>query len=205
MRVKSILFALPALLLSPVVAGPAAAAEVEVTRFHTPESLATAQPGPIALAMGDGFEGGDLQANAWLDAVGAALTKQGYTIDPNATRVARISLDQKVSKDDPNRSGSGVSVGVGVGSGGGYYGGSGVNLGVGLGFLLGGNKSRERLATTLYVTLEDASGAHLWEGRAQSNLKASSKDAQAARLAPEMADALFSGFPGESGATIEVK
>lgn len=206
MRIKPALFAIPALMLSPALAEPVAAAEVEVTRFHTPESLAGAQPGPIALITGNGFEGSDLEARAWLDAVGAALAEQGFTIDPAATRVARVTLTQKTFKDDPSSSKSGVSVGVGVGSGGGYYGrGSGVNLGLGLGFLLGGKKSRERLITTLEVVFEDAAGTHLWEGRAQTNLKASAKDAQPAKLAPEMAEALFSGFPGESGATIEVK
>lgn len=204
MRIKSALFAIPALMLSPALAEPVAAAEVEVTRFHTPESLAEAQPGPIALAIGNGFEGSDLEARAWLNAVGAALTEQGFTIDPEATRMARVSLTQKVFKDDSSRRNSGVSVGVGVG-GGNYGRSSGVNLGVGLGFLLGGKKSREQLATTLEVVFEDAAGTHLWEGRAQTNLKASAKDAQPAKLAPEMAEALFSGFPGESGATIEVK
>ncbi|WP_095011725.1 DUF4136 domain-containing protein [Tsuneonella mangrovi] len=200
MRGKFAAVAAAALALSPIAASPAHAGNVEVSRFHTPESMANAQPGPIALVMGPSFKGSELEGQAWLDAVGAAMTKQGFTVDPTASRVAEVSLEQQVVADNAPRTRSGVSVGVGTGSG--YYGGSGVSVGVGLGFLFGKKKPRGRLATTLEVTLKDEHGNHLWEGRAQADLKLSSKDAQPARLAPEMADALFKDFPGESGATI---
>lgn len=186
------------------LAAPAAAAnDVEVTRFHTAESVSAAAPGPIAVRAGAGMIAGTLETQVWLDAVSAALSRQGFTVVGDAPRVAQVTLDQAVVESARARSGSGVSVGVGVGSGGGYYGRrSGVNLGLGLGFLLGGKHSGETLDSTLAVTIVDAAGTHLWEGRAEASPRNRSKDAESRRLANEMAQALFSGFPGESGATI---
>lgn len=206
MKSKFIIAAVAAL----AVAAPAAAAdaEVEVTRFHTAQSLGGAAPGPIAVRAGAGLDGDSLQAQAWTNAVAAALVRQGFTVVADAPRVAVVSLEQVRSENARARSNTGVSVGVGVGSGGGYYGGygrrggSGVNLGLGLGFLFGGTKSGEALETTLAVNIEDAAGVRAWEGRAEAAPRARSKDAEPRRLAAEMADKLFAGFPGESGATI---
>jgi len=192
---------LPLVAMLAFAAPAAAATDVEVTRFHTAETVNSAAPGPIAVRPGVGMVAGTLETQVWLDAVAAALSREGFTVVADAPWVAEVTLDQAVV--ERARSGSGVSVGVGVGSGGGYYGrGSGVNLGLGLGFLLGGKHSGEALDSTLAVTIRDQAGTHLWEGRAEASPRASSKDAQPRRLASEMAGKLFSGFPGESGATI---
>jgi hypothetical protein len=194
---------LPLAVLLAFAAPAAAATNVEVTRFHTPATVAAAAPGPIAVRAGPGLAPGTLETQVWLDAVAATLVRQGFTLVADAPRVAEVTLDQAVGKRARSSSGSGVSVGVGAGSGGGWYGrGSGVNLGLGIGFLLGGKHAGETLDTTLAVTIRDAAGAHLWEGRAEAAARVSSKDAQPRRLADEMAGKLFSGFPGESGATI---
>ena len=193
---------LPAVVLLSL-AVPAGATEVEVTRFHTAQTVAAAAPGPIAVRAGAGLDGTSLETQVWLDAVAAALSHQGFTVVADAPRVAEVTLDQEVVQRERSRSGSGVSVGVGAGSGGGWYGRrSGVNLGLGIGFQLGGKHAGERLDSTLGVNIVDASGAHLWEGRAEAAPKNRSKDADPRRLANEMAGELFSGFPGESGATI---
>ncbi|ANY18565.1 hypothetical protein A6F68_00029 [Tsuneonella dongtanensis] len=186
------------------LAVPAAATDVAVTRFHNAESLASAAPGPIAVRAGAGLEAGTLETQIWLDAVAGALTRQGFTVVADAPRVAMVSLDQEVVRSEAARSRTGVSVGVGVGSGGGWYGRrrSGVDLGVGLGINLGGGRSGEVLDSRLGVTIVGEGGAHAWEGRAEASPRAKSKDAQTRALAGEMADRLFSGFPGESGATI---
>ncbi|MGN3974293.1 hypothetical protein [Tsuneonella sp. SYSU-LHT278] len=197
--VKFSLTALAALAL----AAPAIATDVEATRFHTVRSLAAAAPGPIAVRAGDGLEAETLENRVWLDAVAAALTRQGFTVVPDAERVARVSLDQEVIRSEAARSRSGVSIGVGAGSGGGWYGRrSGVNLGLGLGFRIGGKGAGEVLDSVLSVTIMGPDGAHAWEGRAVASPRTKSKDAQTRELANEMADTLFSGFPGESGATI---
>jgi hypothetical protein len=193
-----------ALLLA--LAAPASAADVAVSRFHTAESLAAAAPGSIAVRAGAGLEAGSLEARAWTDAVSEALTRQGFTVVPDAPRVALVSLDRVRVEEGRGGAHSGVSVGVGVGSGGDYYGGygrhrGGVGLGVGLGFQLGG-KPRPPYATTLSVTIEDAAGAHAWEGRAETTARTRSRSDDLRALANEMAGKLFAGFPGESGATI---
>ncbi|MGX7926807.1 hypothetical protein ACWPMX_09595 [Tsuneonella sp. HG094] len=193
-----------AVFASLTLAAPAGATEVAVTRFHTTESLGQAAPGPIAVRAGAGMEVGTLETQIWLDAVAAALTSQGFTVVPDAARVAEVSLDQEVIRTEAARSRSGVSVGVGVGSGGGgWYGRrSGVDLGVGVGFNLGGNRSGKVLDSRLAVTILAPGGAHAWEGRAEASPRTRSKDAEMRPLANEMAARLFSGFPGESGATI---
>lgn len=189
------------------LAVPAAASEVTVTRFHTAESLPSAAPGPIAVRAGAGFEQGTLETQIWLDAVAAALTQQGFTVVPDAARVAEVTLEQEVVRSEAARARSGVSVGVGVGSGGGWYGRrrSGVDLGVGVGFNLGGDRSGEVLDSQLAVTIVGVDGKHAWEGRAEARPRAKSRDAQTRALADEMAQRLFSGFPGESGATIAAR
>ena len=185
------------------LAVPAAATDVAVTRFHTAESLGSAAPGPIAVRAGAGLEAGTLQSQIWLDAVAAALVRQGFTIAPDAARVAEVTLDQEVIRSEAARSRSGVNIGVGAGSGGGWYGrSSGIGLGVGVGFNLGGKRSGEVLDSRLAVTIVGPDGKHAWEGRADASPRATSKDAESRPLATEMADKLFSGFPGESGATI---
>lgn len=186
------------------LAAPAAATEVEVTRFHTGQSLAQAAPGPIAVRAGAGLVAGSLETQVWLDAVAAALVRQGFTVVADAPRVAEVSLDQAVIEGGRGRSSSGVSVGVGVGSGGGWYGRrSGVNVGLGVGFQIGGGgRSGEALDSRLAVVIRDPAGVHAWEGRAEAAPRMRSKDSDPRRLADEMAHALFSGFPGESGATI---
>ncbi|MFN3510078.1 MAG: DUF4136 domain-containing protein [Tsuneonella troitsensis] len=185
------------------LAVPAAATDVAVTRFHTAESLGSAAPGPIAVRAGAGLEAGTLQSQIWLDAVAAALVRQGFTIVPDAARVAEVTLDQEVIRSEAARSRSGVNIGVGAGSGGGWYGrSSGIGLGVGVGFNLGGKRSGEVLDSRLAVTIVGPDGKHAWEGRADASPRATSKDAESRPLATEMADKLFSGFPGESGATI---
>ena len=193
---------LPAIVLMSLAAPAAAATPVEVTRFHTAETVAAAAPGPIAVRPGAGLDASSLQSQVWLDAVAASLTRQGFTVVADAPRAAVVTLDQEVVKSAAARSGSGVSVGVGAGSGGGWYGRrSGIDLGLGIGFSFGGKHAGEVLDSTLGVTIVDGAGAHLWEGRAEAAPKNGSKNAEAAWLAGEMAGQLFSGFPGVSGAT----
>jgi hypothetical protein len=203
--VEPMRYAVPAALLLLTLTLPANAAEVAVSRFHTAESLGAAAPGPIAVRAGAGLEADSLEARAWVDAVAAALSRQGFTVVPEASRVALVSLDRVRVEGDRARGGSGVSVGIGVGSGGHYggwgRGGGGIDLGVGLGLLLGG-RPRASYATTLAVTIEDAAGAHAWEGRAEATVREPSRKDDPRTLADEMAGKLFAGFPGESGATI---
>ena len=208
MRALATLLAIPVLGLSALGAAPALATEVEVIRFHTPDSLGAAAPGPVMVRAAEGLDADSLESRVWLDAVSRQLERQGFTVVADAPRVVEVALEQHVVARDARRGPrTGVSVGVGVGSGGGYYhrrGGTSVGLGLGLSF--GGGRSGELLDSRLAVTLADAAtGAHIWEGRADAAPRERSKDADPDRLAEEMASALFAGFPGESGATIAVR
>ena len=56
------------------------------------------------------------------------------------------------------------------------------------------------------MTIRDrASGASLWEGRSQFTVSATSPYAATALAAPQLARALFSGFPGNSGETVAIQ
>ena len=76
---------------------------------------------------------------------------------------------------------------------------------MGVGFPIGGGRSRGGdVESELSVTIRDkASGAPLWEGR--SNLRTSRRAADDPETAEKLTQALFSGFPGRSGETIEVE
>lgn len=203
------LFATAALL---ALAAPAFAAErVEVTRFSTPATLARLGTGWIEVIPAARNDGRSLETRAWLDAVARELAAQGLAPSaPQASvnRIAEVRLTRDVVAGSERRGGgSSVSVGIGAGSGGGWHrGGSSVGVGVGLGFPIAGGRSRggQDVENELSVTIRDkASGAPLWEGR--SSLRTSQRDATRPETAARLARALFTGFPGKSGETIEVK
>ena len=203
------LFATAALL---ALAAPAIAAErVEVTRFHTPATLSQLGPGWVELVPVAGIDPRSLEQRALLDAVSRELAAQGFAASdpqPSVGRIAEVRLTRDAVPGSEHRGGrSSVSIGVGGGSGGGWRRGGGTSVGVGLGvgFPLGGNKQRAGDVTSeLSVTIRDkATGASLWEGR--SSLRTAQRDADKPETAARLAHALFAGFPGKSGETIEVK
>lgn len=192
---RSIALVLAATLPLPALAAPA----VEVTRFHTPETVQQAR-GAVTVMAAPGTDATSLETRTWLAAVERQLAAAGFgaATAGAADRVAEVRVDRVTIRRDGQR--GPVSVGVG-GSTGGW--GSGVGLGLGLN--LGGG-SKERIETRLAVTIRDrASGRALWEGRAESSDKAGSKDADAGRASERLARALFKDFPGKSGETIKVK
>jgi hypothetical protein len=172
---------------------------VEVTRFLAPDISALGK-GTIAIAPAAGNDAQSLEWRSYAGAVMRQLVLAGYSEAPAASagQVAVLRLSRQTYK--PERSSSPVSVGVG-GSTGSY--GSGVGLGIGLN-LSGGPK--EQVATELGVLIKDrVSNASLWEGRASFTVRSGSPLADTALGAPKMAEALFAGFPGQSGETIAVK
>lgn len=191
----------PALLF----AGPALAAKpVEVTRFHTPSTLAQLGPGAIAVVPAPGLDPASLEARTWLDAVVRALAARGLAAGSEAApRLAEVRLTRDIVEG--GRRGSPVSVGLGVG-GGNWGRHSGGSVGLGLGFGLGGGGRGEQIESELAVVIRDArTRAPLWEGRAISRARAGSREAAPGATAERLAKALFTGFPGRSGETIEVR
>ena len=169
---------------------------VEVTRFHTP-ALASLAPGAAYRFADDPAMVGE--SLSYRTAVDTELRQLGFV---PAAAGAPAPLTVRISLARSERRGDGASpVSVGVGGSTGSYG-SGV--GVGLGLNLGGGP-RRWVDLTLGVRIDDsASSTALWEGRAATAIPAKAPGAQPSLAAAKLADALFGGFPGESGTTISV-
>ena len=177
---------------------PAYVSPVEVTRFVGDEPAFLAQ-GTVQITPASGIDPGSIEYGLYEDAVRLQLEELGYgVVMVNGAQVAQVSLDQYVV-DEGRRRGP---VDVGVGGSTGTYG-SGVGLGVGINL---GGEPAERVVRELSVTIRERGGAqNLWEGRASMVATTNSDYAADAVAAPRMADALFAGFPGNSGETIEVE
>ncbi|MEO7247874.1 MAG: DUF4136 domain-containing protein [Novosphingobium sp.] len=170
---------------------------IEVTRFHAPDTAALAR-GTITVEAAPGADAASLELKSYQSAVSQQLQRIGYSEAGAGDQVALVKLIR--SRLRPARSSGPVSVGVG-GSTGSY--GSGVGLGIGLNL---SGPPPEQVETQLSVSIrERASGKVLWEGRAMFTVSAKSPLADTALAAPKMAEALFRGFPGNSGETIEVR
>lgn len=183
-----------------LAASPALAAPVEVTRFHTPDSITTLGGSAVAVVAAPGTDQSSLETRVWLQAVEAELAalKFGTATPGAADAVAEVRVEREVQRTERQR--GPVSVGVGGATGGWNSG-----VGLGLGFNLGSGP-KARVYTRLVVTIRSrATGLSLWEGRAENVERDKAKEASIDVAAPRLAHALFSGFPGTSGATITVK
>ena len=171
---------------------------VQVTRFHAADVTPLGK-GAIAVEPAPGTDGNSLEWQTYRAAVMRQLVLLGYSeVSPGTgAQVAYLNLSRRTIEP---RGSSPVSVGVG-GSTGTY--GSGVGLGIGLNL---SPKPAAEIATDLAVAIKDrVSAITLWEGRASFTVSSKSPLAATALGAPKMSEALFQGFPGTSGATIEVK
>ena len=169
---------------------------VEVTRFHVPDAALLGR-GPIVMEPAQGMDGGSLEYRAYAAAVMRQLVLLGYSEQAGgnpAAQVAVVGLDRQ--NIAPQRAGGPVSVGMGGGTGG---------VGLGIGIDLSGPPPAYT-ATELSVTIrERAGGRSLWEGRARFDVRTDSPLSSTGLGAAKMAEALFKGFPGKSGETIEVR
>lgn len=174
---------------------------VEVTRFHDAAALSRLSQGTIAVLPAPGFSDEQSLEQASYDAaVSRELQRVGYSLATAGTsqQVAEVRVER--FRMQPERGRGPVSVGVG-GSTGSY--GSGVGVGIGLDL---SGRPKEQVTTQLSVMIRDAgTRATVWEGRASFTVAASSQLAQTQLGAAKMAEALFRGFPGNNGETIEVE
>jgi hypothetical protein len=195
MRIAALAIALAALSGCVAPVGP-----VEVTRFHVPDATPLGH-GTITVEPAPGVDGNALEFRSYAEAVARQLVLLGYAEQsPGSTsnQVALVRIERGSFRQA--RAGGPVSVGVG-GSTGSY--GSGVGLGIGIDL---SGPPPEQVETRLSVTIRDrASGMALWEGRASFTVRASSPLATTQLGAAKLAEALFKGFPGNSGETIHVQ
>jgi hypothetical protein len=143
-----------------------------------------------------------LEFKTYAAAVEGELLRAGYTLPAAGATpqfVATVGFTRREAEGPPRR--SAFSIGLGGGS---FSGGrnGGVGLGGGVGIPIGGGRGSTVLLAELAVTIKRrVDQSPIWEGRAQGVSDIKSADQQAGKLAA----ALFTGFPGESGRTIEVK
>lgn len=169
---------------------------VEVTRFHVPD--AQFGRGSIAVVPASGMSDTSLELRAYQSAVARELVRAGYAQAAGGAQVAEVRLMRRTWQPERQRG----PVSVGVGAGGGSYGGG---AGVGIGLDLSGRPPAVT-ETELGVVIKDRSGGRtIWEGRALFTVRADSPLAQTDLGAAKLAEALFRGFPGNSGETILVK
>ena len=156
--------------------------------------------GAIAVEAAPGNDPASLEWRSYQGAVQRQLALLGYTEAQAGSggQVAVMGLSR--STFQPQRSGGPVSVGVGAGTG---SFGSGVGMGVGINL---SPPPPAEVQTELTVSIRDrVTRQVLWEGRASFTVRSTSPLADTGLAAPKMAEALFAGFPGKSGETIEVR
>jgi len=183
------------------------AGPVEVTRFHLAGPTGSIERGPISVISmaNSSLDAQSLEFRSYAQAVETELQRNGYTIvAPGRTTVLTARINYlRGTRANLEAGRSPVSVGIG-GSTGGYRGG-GVGVGVG-GNLGGGGSRRGEIVTELAVAIERTSERSVvWEGRAQTEAREGSTAASQGLAAAKLAEALFRGFPGESGRTITVR
>ena len=175
---------------------------VEVTRFHDPARLQAAQRGSVAIVAAPGVADG-LELAPYRAAVAEEMRRLGFSVvsEGPITTTGRYRAEVRVDRFARGADGRRSPVSVGVGGSTGSYG-SGVGLGIGINLGGGGG---ERVGSDLAVTLREAgSNASVWEGRAEVEYGARSDFANARTNAAALAEALFRGFPGNSGETVRV-
>jgi hypothetical protein len=177
----------------------------EVVRYHLGAPIAR---GTVAVEPLAGGAPASLEFKSYAAAVESELLRIGYASPPAGARaeyVATVDFRRSTVEGPPRR--SPVSIGIGGGGYSGGYRGGGLGLGGGVSFPVGGGRrGREVLVTELRVLIKRrADQQQLWDGSARAITDIRAADATADGQGRKLAAALFTGFPGESGRTIEVR
>lgn len=177
----------------------------EVIRYHLGAPI---ERGTIAVEpLTGGGAPASLEFKTYAAAVQGELIKVGYTPPlPGAMPqfVAVVSFTRGIQEGPPRP--SPFSIGLGGGGFSGGRRGGGVGLGGGVGFPIGRSRPNEIVVTQLGVTIKRRVDlSPVWEGQSHTAADPRKPDATAAAQADKLARALFTGFPGESGRTIEVR
>ena len=182
-------------------AAPAYVSPVEVTRFvgDAPAGL----QGNIGVRPAEGVDTRSLEYGVYQTAVSQALARQGFTVvGDTAPVIAFVDVMADVKRPGYGRR-SPVTVGGGASTG--SYG-SGVGVGVGIDLNALAGPDPDEIDTQLSVSIRPSAGGEaLWEGRALMTATTNSDYADPNAAAQRLADALFEGFPGNDGETIEVR
>lgn len=196
--------ALPAAMALGLAACAPSPFKADVSRFAVPLPAPAGQT--FAVVAEDPKLVGGLEFGTYADAVAAELTQLGYVraASPESADML-VRFDYRV---DGGRERVRTDPGVGFGPWGrwGGWGGGWGGGGWGLGFndpFLGGPDVRSYTIYTSGVEVKidrRADGQRLFEGRAE----AVSRSNRLPRLVPNLVDALFTDFPGNSGETVRI-
>lgn len=185
--------------LALVLSACASTADADVTRFHLGQPVARTS---IAVTAQQTGAAGSLEVRAYADAVAAQLAALGFK---PVDAVAQADLSGVVEFRQDVRTGGSRGSGFSVGLGGGTSG-RGIGIGGGVTIPIGKAKPSDIAVSTLSLQIKRrADGSVIWEGRAVSETLSSSPSASPGTIAPKLAAALLSGFPGPSGQTVRVK
>lgn len=180
-------------------------APAEVIRYHlgAPIARGTVEVQP----MTGGNAPASIEFKTYAAAVQSELLKVGYTPTAPGTTpqfVAVVSFTRGLREGPPRAAPFSIGLGAGGFSGGNR--GGGVGLGGGIGIPIGHRRPLEIVVTELGVTIKNrADQSPVWEGHANTAADSRRPDATAEAQAGKLSRALFTGFPGESGRTIEVR
>ena len=175
-----------------VTGGPA-----EVIRYHLDQPL---ERGTVVVQPADGGDG--LSGQPFAAAVSRALGEQGYVPAAPGGEVQFLAIVDVRHRDYPGGRSSPFSIGIGLG---GFSAGrhGGVGGGGSVGFPVGGSYRPGPTGTELSVTIKRrVDQSPVWEGHART---VAGRGVPEGAVAEKLAHALFTGFPGESGRTIEVR
>ena len=161
--------------------GGGAQAGIDVTRQHLSQPIAR---GPIAIEPFDRADANLPEFPTYAAAVARQLSRLGWTVVNAVGQSEQVALiDVQQGSPATFRPGMGLRGAAGLGS-----------------------TSPDVIATVLDVRIRRRSdGTVFWEGRATSEARANSPEAQRTAAVERLAEALFRDFPGESGRTIRTR
>ncbi len=172
-------------------------APVDVTRYHLSQPIPA---GTVSVQPVSGSVAGP-EAQLYLDAVAATMGGMGFAAAPDSTKADYLAtVDFRRTDRGQVRTRPPVTIGLGGGS---YGGGVGVGGGASVGI---GSKTKTVYASELSVQLRRrGDNTVIWEGKAMTETLGAADGTQPADTATKLSNALFKGFPGQSGITITVK
>lgn len=181
--------------------------KADVSRFQSQLPAPTGQT--FAVVADDPALAGGLEFSLYADMVGAQLEKLGYSkASPDAaTMLVRFDYDVDNGRERVRSSSLGFgSAGFGRFSRFGRFGGFGFRRNFAFGFhdpFLAGPEVRSYTVYTSGIDMKidsTTSGQRLFEGKAE----AVSRSNRLQRLVPNLVEALFTDFPGNSGETLRI-
>ena len=186
------------LALAALLAGCATPPATEVTRFHLGQPIPS---DTIVLVPAPGGDANSLEFRSQaaivardLDTVGLHPASGGST-----GYVGTLRIEQSTRIGPPKA--SPFSIGIGGGTGG--FGGG---VGGGITVPVGAARTGDVRTNVLALQIRRRSDASMiWEGRAVQDIAADAPASALTAALPALSKALFSGFPGPSGATVKVK